>query len=477
MRKHASVMLPAGVAAFALLLGGCPPSGNGPTSAPAAIAVNPMCEILAVSFLSNPMDDEALRSEGTNSNGTVSFSRFQAISQPRGNRTVGGTADVYGISEAWLRKPGAAVVVRAQAHPALLPNSTTDFGGSGTTINFQDATGTWLGGGFIKNSDGFREDPATGGAMVPRLMPVGVANPQMFACAGALSDDEKVFTTSLFEIKAPDPATNFGGSVTLIQDLLNGDDHFDPNKTLGQPIGGLGPQKPPTPKVSGPGNPVTQGNVQCAMLQSQDDLTTRELHMLAIDRGTLYHSVATKFATATGNGGAGVPFQRFSSVTAWGDVGQALGGNFGTITAATVVASRPNAISVLFAAQMPGGTRLFHAVRFSSGAWRPADDVLLLSGGSPVNLTGPFGVAAGMCPAAAPGNLDPEIVYTFWDANQSIVSGRIGSIPQQQGPPALPGVYSPMVNLTSLRTHSTDPSRNPTLSSMSIVTRPFSDRP
>src|ERR1043166_2382246 len=110
MGKHASVMLPVGAAAFALLLAGCPSTGSGSASGPATVAVNPICEILAVSFLSNPMDDEASRSQGTNSNGTVLFSRFQAISQPRGNPTVGGTADVYGISEAWLRKPGSPVV-------------------------------------------------------------------------------------------------------------------------------------------------------------------------------------------------------------------------------------------------------------------------------------------------------------------------------------------------------------------------------
>ena len=292
--------------------------------------------------------------------------------------------------------------------------------------------------------------------------------------AGALTDDKKVRTTWLLEVKPPQGSSS--GSVVFIQDLLNGDDHFDPYAGRGQPIGRLGqPATPPTPKISGPGNPLTQGNVPCAMTQSEDDVTTRESHMVAVDHGALYHSMASTFTTATNDNGT--TFLRFNSVTPWTDMSQLLlGPNFGVITGATVVASRPNVVSVLFVVQSNGGFRLFHTVRLPSGQWRPADDVLLLAGASSTGMSAPFAVAGGLCPASTPtqaGSQASELVYTLWDANQNMMTGRIVSTPQQWTPTQA-GIYSPLINLTPLLSRSNDPSREATILSMSIATRPFS---
>jgi hypothetical protein len=95
-------------------------------------------------------------------------------------------------------------------------------------------------------------------------------------------------------------------------------------------------------------------------------------------------------------------FSRFHTVSPWGNVGQVLGGNRGTITSAAIVAY-PSAISVFFVAQLGGVYRLWHTVRFSSdGSWRPAKDVLTLSGEPAIGRTSPFFVTAGVCPELAP---------------------------------------------------------------------------
>ena len=64
------------------------------------------------------------------------------------------------------------------------------------------------------------------------------------------------------------------------------------------------------------------------MTQADDDLATRELHLLTISNGTLYHSLASNWSPATSGSGS-FTFDRFNTVTPWGDVGQALGTNFG----------------------------------------------------------------------------------------------------------------------------------------------------
>src|SRR5262249_42883843 len=145
-------------------------------------------------------------------------------------------------------------------------------------------------------------------------------------------------TTWLIESIAPRPAQGVTGRVVPIQDVLNGDRYFVPNKPLvSSPIGpSFGPPTAPTPTISGPGDQSGNGSVLCAMTQIDDNVATRELHMLAIRNGALYHSMASNFGPATD--GNGRVFSRFGTTSGWGDVGQVLGGGFGNITSAAIVA-------------------------------------------------------------------------------------------------------------------------------------------
>lgn len=388
---------------------------------------------------------------------------------PRGDPTCC-NGEVYGISEAWMQTPAGVVVVRAQAHPAKRPNFG-DFKGSAWSMRAQDATGTWS-GAFARgsaNSGNELDDQEAGGKTVPQLMTVGVANPQMFACAGGRSDNNAVRTTLLFEVKPPTASPPTSGGLVFAQDLLSGDDRFQPNKP--GPL--IGPADPPTPTIHNrPGNPVTDGPVQCAMTQNADDVATRELHTLTISGGHLYHSVASNFSTATT--GNGIPFQRFNTVSPWGDVSQALGGNFGTIVSAAITASRPTAISVLFVAQGSDGRyRLYHTVRFSNGSWRPADDVFALNGATMNGTNYTFNVAAGMSPVLGqPQN--SELVYVIYDVGTVIEVGRVVST-SQQWPGGVQGIYSPLDNISGLWSGITDPANAWNIHNVVVSSRPFPD--
>ena len=281
------------VAGLSLLLVACPPVN--PTTK--TVPVTPMCTLQAVIYESNPKVDSVLETERTDPTVDHGFVAFHSMNKPVGNPAVGFTTDVYGINEAWLRNTAAVQVFRAQATPARRRGASSGFDGSAWSVETQDDTGTWslpFAGGSINHGE--TDDPATGGPGVAQLMPVGSANPEMFACAGDRTEDHQETTTSLFELMAPNASKQVPGSQTFIQDVLNGDDHFVPNA----PGPGLhGPANPPSPRVSGPGDPIRNGSVQCAMLQTGDDVTTRELHMLAVQNGTLYHSVASNFGPAT----------------------------------------------------------------------------------------------------------------------------------------------------------------------------------
>ena len=457
------------LATGALLLAGCTTPGGSGGGTAATVPVAPMCTLLATSSMINPVADNAVVSERTDANSFHGFTHLHGLTGPRGNAAIGFTPDLYAVSEAWLRNPSAPMVFRAQAHPARRP-AFNDFKGSAWSINVQNASGTWspvIATGTA--NAGNEEDTLAAGALTaPQLMPVGDANPQMFACAGARSEDNAVRTTSLFEVTAT--------GASFIQDLVNGDDRFVPNAP--GPL--IGPSNPPTPTVHSPGNHVRDGSVRCAMTQSGDNIATRELHMLTIDNGVLYHAMASNFGPATSGSGS-FTFNRFRTVSQWGDVAQALGVNFGTIINATVIASRPTAISVFFVAQSGNRNRLWHAVRFSAngGSWRPADDVLALSGGSPNGVVDPFAVAAGMCPifgeeaaGASPG--DTEIVYVMYRPDRVMTGGRMISTTRQWSSGS-PSSYSPLASMTSLMTTTSVTSRQHTLESLSIATRPFRD--
>jgi hypothetical protein len=459
----------------ALVLACCAPflaaCNGGGASTNSTVPVTPMGAILAVHFgTPNPTSVNQEHSDGF-----IAFRNDPAVSHgftpfrfavPRLNQAC--CPDVYALSEAWLQTPAGPVVVRAEAHSVTRP-AFGDFEASAWSMRAQDATGAWspvFAQGSANPGLSEIDDPETGGKAVPQLMTVGIANPQMFACAGGRSEDNAIRTTKLDEVKPPTPAT--GGGVVFIQDLLSGDDRFVPNAP--GPL--IGPATPPTPTITNrPGSPVTQGSVQCAMTQFEDDVTTRELHMLAIDNGRLYHSVASNFsATTTASGST---FERFNTVSPWVDAAQALGVNFGTIVAAAVTASRPTAISVLFVAQGTDGRyRLYHTVRFSNGSWLAADDVFALNGATLNGTNYQFNVAAGMCPIVGQPQ-DSELVYVIYDVGVVIEVGRITST-TQQWPGGIQGIYSPLSNISGLWSGITDPAHAFNIHNVVVSSRPFS---
>lgn len=464
------------IAAGAALLVSCTTSGGG-GGGPRPVAVAPFCAAHLITSTVVPVNDAPVLATRTDAAAFHGFTRFGANPGPRGNSLLASTTRTYAIREAWLRRPGAPGVFRAQAHPARRPGNG-DFEGSAWSIHVQDATGAWspvIATGSA-NPGNDVDDRAAAARTVPQLMPVGVADPRMFACAGLRTEDDTARTTSLIELTPANPAANAPAGARLIQDVLYGDDRFVPNAP--GPL--IGPANPPTPTIRGPGDRARNGAATCAMVQSGDDVATRELHMLAIDGGALYHSMASDWG-ATTSGSGSFTFDRFRAISPWADVGQALGVNFGTILDATVVASRPNAVSVFFVARDGSGRhRLWHAVRFSAGggAWRPADDVLALSGGSPNGAVDPFKVAAGVCPmfgeeAAGAAPDATELVYVMYRPDDRVMTGgRIVSTPRAWSV-GLPGTHSPLASMTSLLSTTSDPTRMHTLDHVVIATRPF----
>jgi hypothetical protein len=461
------------VACCAGILAAC---GGPSATTVATVAVAPMCAIFAVTYDVNPNADTVSVMDRTDPNVPHGFTLARRISGPLGNSAIGFRADVYGISEAWERTPTGPVVVRAQEHDAKRPASM-DFQGSAWSLRAQDSRitppATTVGWSPVfatgTSNPGNDVDTPQGAAIwTPQLMRVGDATQQIFACAGGRSEDNAVRTTLLFEVKPPTGSPLSGGGVVFIQDLLNGDDRFVPNAP--GPL--VGPATPPTPTITNrPGNPVREGSVHCAMTQLGDDVTTRELHMLTISNGVLYHSLASNFSTATT--GSGVPFERFNDVTSWGDVGQVLGGGFGGIVGAAITPSRASGqVSVFFVAESGGRYRLYHTVRYPSGAWRPADDVLAMNGGTLNGTNFPFFVAAGRCPVLGSPQ-DSEVVYAIWDDDRQINFGRVVSTPQQWAP-GISGIYPPMNNLSGVFPTSSDTSRQNGMK-LVIAERPFSD--
>jgi hypothetical protein len=213
------------------------------------------------------------------------------------------------------------------------------------------------------------------------------------------------------------------------------------------------------------------------MSQFEDDVSTRELHMVALRNGTLYHSMANNFGTVMRDGGAGPAFNRFRTVSTWSATGRAMGSGFGPISDVAIVA-RPRALHVFFVDEMNGRYRLWHAVRFSAGggSWRFAEDVMFLNGASNAGAGThfPFRIAAGLC-AQAEKPQETELVYTLWsDALETIWAGRIVSTPQQWLP-TMNSSFSPVFDVSRSFPRSNDSTREHTIHSMSIGTRPFRD--
>lgn len=461
--------------AITLLLSACNTTGTpGTPGTPASppLAVAPMCS------LSKTASTVAPEWAGTSVSARIDnavlhgFTPGRQAANPRGNPALGFTPDMYAFREAWLRNPFAPAVFRGQSHP-LKRERHDDFKASAWTIHVQDARGAWSAiGAGTANAGDEEDDPDTAARMAPQLMPVGMAEPHMFACVGTRTDNDAVRTTMLVEAL---PATSQRAArVDRIQDLVYGDDHFLPNA----PGILIGPARPPSPRVPAIGPRGPDGHLQCAMTQAGDDVATRELHMIGIDGGRLYHAMANRYGTATFDGGSTT--ERFAGVSQWGDVANALGTDFGEIVDAVVIASRPTAISVLFVARKDGGYKLWHAARYASGAWRPADDVLALGDNRPRGLPNPFRVAAGMCPLFGPendgsGSADDELIYALYAPRDMLVMGRMVSTPRAWSP-GLFGSYSPLTDIGRVFPGSSDEAqRQYAVRDVAIATRPFRD--
>ena len=454
--------------ASALLQTACTTPGSTPGRA--MLPVDPTCTILGVSSLKNTTNDSPIVSRRSPSDpfAVGGFTSFRSQGS-NGNPPVSGNSDAYAISEAWFRRPGNAAVVQAQVHGAPRQGATDSLA-SAWSIRAQDATGA--SGPFFAVRSANRgneiDDSAAAALTVPQLMTVGTGNLQMFACAGLRTQDGTARSTWLIEIFPPSNASDSSGRIATVQDMLYGDDRFVPNAP--GPL--IGPANPPSPRVTGPGDQTGNGYAQCAMTQLNDDLATRELHMIALRGGRLYHSMASGFGPAT-NGSGLVVGNRFSTISGWADVGTALGMNFGNIQNATIVASRPTAVSLLFQAESGGRNRLWHAARLSpsGGSWRPADDVTAASGASLTGLVEPWNVAAGMCPSPDTPNAPDELTYITWN-NTGTFLGRVVSTPRTWAP-GIAGIYSPLERIPNILVFPNDPNRQNVAQGVRLFTRPF----
>lgn len=257
------------VCTLTLLGARCP----GTNTSPRTIPITPMCTILcAVRADISAENGQVFVSERTDPNANSNFAAFRPMSPPLGNPAIRfalaatGVLDTYGISEAWLRVPVAPEVHRAQATPVQNSTSTGSVG-STWNITVQNASGSWssvnASGSWLPVGTGTAyprvfglDTPEQGALTVPQLMPVGVAYPQMFACAGGSTENGGSRTTWLIESIAPRPAQGRSGDIIFIQDILNGDRYFVPNRPIpSAPLAppSFGPPTPPTPRMSGPG--------------------------------------------------------------------------------------------------------------------------------------------------------------------------------------------------------------------------------
>ena len=453
----------------------CPPcGGSGGSGGTTTLAIAPRCTILANTLRDSTQSDRVRVAERTTTTTPHGFTAFRSLTVPQNvTASIATNANVYGISEAWFRNPSSPVVVRAVVAPASRPG-TTDLMSSAWFIQSQDQMNVfappWATGSANRGNEVADRD--TAGLTVPQLMPVGEATTQMFACAGSRTTNLAQPTTWFVEVFPPPMAPSRTSRVGFIQDVLNGDDYFIPNDNSS---GLVGPSAPPSPTISGPGNPVRSGAVRCAMTQAADNVATRELHLLTVNGGRLYHSMLGNFGPVTNPS-----FNRFRSVSPWADVTQALGVNFGAITSAAIVASRPTAISIFFVAQSGGRYRLWHTVRFSpGGSWRPADEVWRLSGDAPTGNVYEYQVAAGLCPAPGAATFSPatsEVVVAQWGGPNrfELLVHRVVSTPQQWRP-GVTGIYSPWMHLGSVSNSSQDAQRNFRVPHVAVTARPWAD--
>ena len=385
------------------LLAACQPSRTRTPVVPVTPMCTILCEVSSTSVIS--WNGRVFVSDRTDPAVGHNFAAFRAMSRPLGNPDIGftnptGVPDTYGISEAWMHWPGAPEVYRAQATPAFRTTvATPDVWGSAWNIRVQDQSGAWsdvlFRGTANRGDEG--DAPEVGAITVPRFMPVGLANLEMFACAGSRTQDNAERTTWLIAVTAPNTARGTQGSIRYIQDLLSGDDRWLPPSGR-PPLSGTAPPRRPTPPVSGPGNPIRTGSVMCGMTQLDDDVTTRELHMLAIDGGRLYHSMASNFGPFTDEWGF-TP-NRFRTVSPWETSGRHWAAASATSSARRSSLTRRRSASSSW--PIPAADATVYGTPCDSlraaGRGGPPGDVLALSGDAANGTVYPFHVSAGICP-------------------------------------------------------------------------------
>ena len=370
----------------------------------------PFCSIVESQSFINPPLHESNSTERLDATTANHFNRIHDTSGPRNNPFIFNNTDLYAVDEVWLHRASAAVV-RASVHPANRVN-TTDGLASAWSFRFRrfrQVVGRPRQGQRERRERRGRWQAAA--RMVPQLMTVGSATTEVFACAGGRTEDNTGRTTWLLEVTPPataTSATNPGVTVMSIQDVISGTitlcEHPEPlhGPTLRRRT------------CTGPAMPRTTA-LQCAMTQVGDNVATRELHMIALYNGVLYHSMASNFSTPTSDPNGN--FKRFASISPWASVTQALGGTFSNVVSA-IVASRQSADQRVLRREGRGADtahKNYHAVRFSAngGSWRPVDDVLALrEGAGAIPGFTAFNVAAGMCPAypETPADTGDEIV-------------------------------------------------------------------
>jgi hypothetical protein len=131
------------------------------------------------------------------------------------------------------------------------------------------------------------------------------------------------------------------------------------------------------------------------MTQVGDDLNTRQLNMLTIRDGRLYHSTASEWSEATNF--RGNTFMRFKTETAWANVGDAVPIS-GYVTDVAAVAGERQLDVFIVTIDSHGTTQVIHTLRRQSdGAWSHPKDVLAESGIN-VSSSFPVHIAAGVCP-------------------------------------------------------------------------------
>jgi hypothetical protein len=367
-----------------------------------------------------------------------------------------GLPSVYSLCEAWFGDGNGNTALRAQVVPAAAPDPIDPPNTGRWEMLAQDPTGKWLvplrnGRLSVTKTDQLVAQPAvasdSSADQLPQWMPVGVATQVMFAAVGLRSEDDQIGTTWLV-------TTTGLGSLSRIQDILNGDSRFSPVTNSAPLAGRTVAMAPPFPTISGPGPEVTEGIVKCAMTQNGDDSATLTLHSVAINGRSLLHSAFSDFGpvsqviTNLAGGLFTNSFNRFRSVTRWAN---ALPADYGDLFQVAVAATgADNILHVFFVGKTyPQGSdvfRLWHTKRFPNGSWTVPVDVLRESGESLSGTPYQTYISAKFCPAYGDmlGTQPKELLLTiFLPDNMSIYVQEVERKPKLWNQYRFPSIYSP----------------------------------